>query len=65
MEEREERWEIIAARYDCEGNICATYESSVTGEWRDAWYMASSLTLPPALAVELAEEDAEAYSSAN
>jgi hypothetical protein len=56
-----ETWEIVAARYDSEGNICATYESSVTGELQDAWYMASGGTPAPALAVELADEDADAH----
>jgi hypothetical protein len=60
MEEKE-TWEIVAARYDCEYNICVTYESSVTGEWRDAWYMASGGNPAPALAVELADEDVEAH----
>jgi hypothetical protein len=61
----EERWEIIAARYDNEHNICATFRSSVTGDLEYGWYLASESTPAPALAVELANEDAEAYSSAN
>jgi hypothetical protein len=61
----EERWEIVAARYDSEYNICATFRSSVTGDLEYGWYLASESTPAPALAVELANKDEKAYYSDN
>lgn len=46
---------LIAARYDSERNICATFEES-DGSWSEAWFMAGE-DRTPAEAIRLAEED--------
>jgi hypothetical protein len=58
----EEFWDIIAAYRDGDGWICATYESSATGEWDDVWYPPWAPT--PEIALTLADEDEEAMSGA-
>ncbi len=46
---------MIAARYDGERNICATFEEA-DGSWNDAWYMAGEERTPTE-AIRLADED--------
>jgi hypothetical protein len=61
----EERWEIVAARYDSEYNICVTYENTHNDDLCYVWYFAHEIAQAPALAVKLADKDAEAYSTGN
>ena len=53
---------MIAARYDGERNICATFEDE-DGAWKDAWYMAGE-ERTPAEAIRLADEDEAALAGA-
>ena len=53
---------MIAARYDGERNICATYEDE-EGFWHDAWFMLGE-ERTPAEAISLADEDEAALGAA-
>jgi hypothetical protein len=52
----EETWILIAARYETEGKINATYESSVDGQRCNLWYPTGYTA--PSEVQHLADEDA-------
>jgi hypothetical protein len=56
--EKEECWDIVAAYRDGDGWICATYESSLTGELEEMWYPPWAPT--PEIAIAIANAQAHA-----
>lgn len=56
-----ETWELIAAYYDSNRWICATYESH-SGEWDTTWYPPES-PIPEAVVI-MADEDERIMSGA-